>query len=620
MTWLGAVPGRPQGQPGGSASPSAAQAGRDDAVLHNPTGRPLEVAVHDAALPSIGREPRRHRARIAPEGWLELPASIEPTRRGRFELGPLTVRTAGPLGLAGRQATLAVVQDVKVYPALKGRDEVALRLRRGRLLQSGIRSSAIRGGGSDFDALREYLPDDEFRRINWRATARSTTAITNQFREEKNQQLILLLDASRAMAGQVEGVSRLEHALDAAVAVAELGSRIGDHVGVVAFGQAVHAQLDPRGSRDQPHRIIDLLFGIEARLEAPDYRAAFAGVLRRHRRRALMVLFTDLSEQSVLEPLLRAVPVLLTRHVLMIAAVRDPEVEAMARATPTTSAEAYEKAAASGFLDWRDGAAGVAAADGRTDLRPPSARPCRAHGRRVPPHQGAGATLIRGRRGPNRKRHVPERHGCSECDLEDRRAGPTGDKALDQRGDQERRDDPDDDQHRVPRLLGQCREPVAVPRIHERPADAQAGAARDADRGELEEAVRKHERPEDVGLAGGLGRPARTPMNAAFWTTTKAVPMPSVMPRAKARKATRTLFWKMNADISAAADLDRGPRSVISFQGFAGRRREEPDPGLRRGRHPDAGCQRGGEQHGGDHENWGRGAAQRPPVSVPEEG
>jgi uncharacterized protein (DUF58 family) len=327
--------------------------------LHNPTGRRLEIAVHDATLPSMGRAPRRHRARIEPGGWHELPAALEPTRRGRFAFGPLTIRTAGPLGLAGRQATLPVVQTVKVYPALRGRDEVALRIRRGRLLQSGVRSSAIRGGGSDFDALREYLPDDEFRRINWRATARSATAITNQFREERNQQLILLLDTSRAMAGQVQSVSRLEHALDAAIAVAELGTRIGDHVGVVAFGQSVRAQLDPRGSRDQPHRIIDLLFGIQPRLDAPNYGGAFAGVLRRHRRRALMVLFTDLSERSVLEPLLQAVPVLLSRHVLMIAAVRDPDVESMARAAPMTSEEAYEKAAASGFLEWRDSAAAL---------------------------------------------------------------------------------------------------------------------------------------------------------------------------------------------------------------------------------------------------------------------
>ena len=327
--------------------------------VHNPTQRPLEVALHDATLPSMGRTPRRHRATISPGAWSELPADVEPSRRGRFVLGPMTVRTAGPLGLAGRQATLPWVQDVKVYPALRGRDEVAQRIRRGRLLQSGVRSSAIRGGGSEFDGLREYLPDDEFRRINWRATARSPVAISNLFREERNQQLILLLDASRAMAGQVEGVSRLEHALDAAIAVAELGSRIGDHVGVVAFGQEVRAQLDPRGSRDQPHRIIDLLFGIQPRLEAPNYGGAFAGVLRRHRRRALMVLFTDLSERSVLEPLLQAVPVLLTRHVLMVAAVRDPEVVAMARAAPATSEAAYEKAAAAGFLEWRDAAAAL---------------------------------------------------------------------------------------------------------------------------------------------------------------------------------------------------------------------------------------------------------------------
>jgi uncharacterized protein (DUF58 family) len=327
--------------------------------VHNPAARSVEVALHDTAMPSLGREPRRQFATIPPDGWLELGAEVTPTRRGRFQLGPMTIRTSGPLGLAGRQATLRDVHALKVYPALKGRDEVALRLRRGRLLQAGVRSSAIRGGGSDFDAVREYLPDDEFRRINWRATARSPSAITNLYREERNQQLILLLDASRAMAAQVEGVARLEHALDAAVAVAELGSRIGDHVGVLAFGQEVRAQLDPRGSRDQPHRIIDLLFGIQPRLEAPNYGGAFAGVLRRHRRRALMVLFTDLSERSVLEPLLQAVPVLLSRHVLLVAAVRDPEVEFMARAAPATSAEAYEKAAAAGFLEWRDAAAAL---------------------------------------------------------------------------------------------------------------------------------------------------------------------------------------------------------------------------------------------------------------------
>jgi uncharacterized protein (DUF58 family) len=342
-------------------------------TIRNPTGRSLAVAIHDAALPSLQRTPRRHRARIEPHGWVELQSKISPTRRGRFELGPLTVRTSGPIGLAGRQASLQQLDQVKVYPALRGREEVELRIRRSRLLQAGVRSAAIRGGGSTFDALREYLPDDEFRRINWRATARSPRAITNQYREERNQQLILLLDASRAMAGQVEGVARLEHALDAAVAVAELGSRVGDHVGVVAFGRDVRAQLDPRGSRDQPHRIIDLLFGLEPALDAANYARAFGAVLRRNRRRSLMVLFTDLAERSVLEPLLDALPVLLTRHIVLVVAIRDPMVESMAAARPAGSQEAYEKAAAAGLLAWRDSAAALLRRMGvpTFDLHPP---------------------------------------------------------------------------------------------------------------------------------------------------------------------------------------------------------------------------------------------------------
>jgi len=213
----------------------------DDVVLavHNPTARHLEVAAHDAAPPSLQRTPLRHRIRIEPGGWVELRAQVSPLRRGELRIGPVTVRTAGPLRLAGRQATLPLIQPIRIYPALRGRAEVELMVRRGRLLEAGIRSSAVRGGGSNFESLRDYLPDDELRRINWRATARSTRAIANQYREERDQQVILLLDASRAMAGQVEGASRLEHALDAAVAVAELGSRVGDHVGVMAFGWVV---------------------------------------------------------------------------------------------------------------------------------------------------------------------------------------------------------------------------------------------------------------------------------------------------------------------------------------------------------------------------------------------
>jgi len=313
--------------------------------LHNPSRRPLNVAIRDATPPSVSRTPVVHRNRIRAEGGA-LDAQIAPARRGRLDLGPVTVRVSGPIGLGGRQATLPIVDNLKVYPALPGRSEVELRLERARLLHVGRRSSRLRGGGTDFDSLRDYHPDDEFRRINWNATARAAKPITNLYREERDQQIVLLLDAGRTMAGTVAGLSRFEHALDAAIALAELAARSGDHVGVMAFASRVEAMLSPRGGRDQPRRALDLLFDRQPSLDPTDYRGAFATLLSRHRRRSLLVLFTELTEESVMQPLFDALPVLLPRHLLMIGSIVDPEVLALRSALPGSYEDAYLAAAA----------------------------------------------------------------------------------------------------------------------------------------------------------------------------------------------------------------------------------------------------------------------------------
>ncbi len=341
--------------------PPVARIGRSSPVtlrLHNPTDRPLRVAIRDASPPSLGRDPARHLATLGPGAWRRLEASIHPSRRGHATVGPITVRTEGPLGLGGRQRTVPLVGRVRVYPALPGREEVELRLDRARLLQSGQRSSAIRGGGTDFESLREYHPDDEFRRINWRATARAAKTISNVYREERNQQVILLLDASRMMAATVQGVSRFEHALDASVAVAELAARIGDLVGMVAFGTEVMAMLGPRGGRAHPKRILDALFDLEPTLEAPNYGRAFAALLSRHRRRALLVLLTELTEESAMEALFEAIPSLRARHLVVVGSVMDPELVRLAESHARSSEAVYLKAAAAGSLLARERAGG----------------------------------------------------------------------------------------------------------------------------------------------------------------------------------------------------------------------------------------------------------------------
>jgi uncharacterized protein (DUF58 family) len=301
--------------------------------------------------------PLIHRAVVPPHATARLDASIMPARRGVLALGPVTVRVEGPLGLAGRQATIPVTGAVKVYPRLPGRAHIAARLDRTRALLAGERSSVVRGRGGEFDALREYHPDDEFRRINWYATARAAKPISNVYREERNQQVLLLLDAGRMMAGTVEGVSRFEWAIDAAIAVAEVAARAGDHVGMAAFSATIAARVPPRSGRAHPARVLDALFDLQPTLDAPGYAGVFAALLSRWRRRSLLVLITEITDVAAMEPLFRALPVLLRRHLVVVGAVRDPAVEAAAALLPSTSEEAYTKAAAAHALDQRERAA-----------------------------------------------------------------------------------------------------------------------------------------------------------------------------------------------------------------------------------------------------------------------
>lgn len=340
--------------------------GHSELHLHNPTRRRLWVGTHDGAVASLGLRPARQAATLDPDVWVTMDEEIRPVRRGHASIGPLTVRTRGPLGLGGRQQTLALVDHIKCYPALPGRRQVELRLDRARLLQSGLRSTAIRGGAGEFDSLREYHPDDEFRRINWRATARGPKTISNTYREERNQQIFLLVDASRMMAGTVAGAPRFEYTLDAGIALAELAGRVGDHVGMAAFAGDVLTFTGPRGGRAQARRILDDLFDLQPTLDAPNYRRAFSVVLARHRRRALLVLLTELTDTAAMEGLFGSLAVLLSRHLVIVATVRDPAVEAEATQIPTTSEEAYRKAAAVGALAARSMAAARLASMGAT--------------------------------------------------------------------------------------------------------------------------------------------------------------------------------------------------------------------------------------------------------------
>ncbi len=326
--------------------------------IGNPTSRALSVQVADELAPSLQAGRRRLFLRVPRRGEVTASTVLRPTRRGRFTPTEVVVRVAGPLGMAARQGRRRLPSVLRVYPPFTSRAQAELRVERARILEVGLRSARGRGGGTEFEQLREWTPDDETRRVDWAATARSAKPIVRTYRAERNQTVLVLLDNGRVQAGQVAGAPRVEHAMDAVLLLTYLATRLGDRCGLLAYDAAVRAVVPPSQRSTQLSRVSEALYDLQPALVESDHRGAFTEALARFRRRSMFVVLTDLNEQAVLETLLPALPLLLRRHLVVVGSVRDPEVERWAAATPSEASLAYRKAAAVAALDERHRLAG----------------------------------------------------------------------------------------------------------------------------------------------------------------------------------------------------------------------------------------------------------------------
>ncbi len=321
--------------------------------IHSTSRQRATVLVADELAPSLRAGDRRVQVSLARGHPVVATTTIRPARRGRFEPSEVVVRVTGPLGLLSRQGRRSLPGVLRVHPPFRSKQEAELRIDRARLLEVGLRSAAGRGGGTEFDQLRDYTVDDEFRRIDWAASARVDRPIVRSYRAERNQTLVVLLDNGRVMAGQVEDVPRVEHAMDAVMMLTAVATRLGDRAGLVAFDREVRAVVAPSHGQGQLTRVTEAMYELEPALVESDYRGAFTTTLARFRRRALLVVLTDLVEQAVGEFLVPALPLISASHLVVVGAVQDPEVLAWARARPVDATEAYRKAAAVTALDER---------------------------------------------------------------------------------------------------------------------------------------------------------------------------------------------------------------------------------------------------------------------------
>lgn len=323
-------------------------------LIENRSARPAVVVVSDALWPSLGADRRRTAARLAAGGRLRSTTRLHPSRRGRFPLRDITVRVTGPMRLASRQATRRLPDAIRVMPAYPSRDEVQRRIRRPRVLEVGMRSIRVAGGGTEFDQLRDYRPDDEFRRIDWPATVRLQRPIVIQHRSERNQNVVLLLDNGRVMAGTVGGVARVEHAMDAVLAVTQTATVLGDRVGLLTFDRQVRSIVVPTNGRAQLGRAAEAMFALEPDLAESAYTAAFGAAAARFRRRSLYVVLTDMVEATVEESLVPALSILTRRHVVVVGGVQDPAVtDWAAGAEHQWAGDAFRQAAAVAAMNQR---------------------------------------------------------------------------------------------------------------------------------------------------------------------------------------------------------------------------------------------------------------------------
>jgi len=240
-----------------------------------------------------------------------------------------------------------------VYPNLVGLKRYELRRRRSHLQQTGIRVVRRRGEGSEFESLREYVPDDDFRWINWKATAKHQFPIVQNFEPEKNQTVILALDAGRRMAAEVEGMSKLDYAVSAALLLGYVASDMGDQVGMLLFGGGKEVYLPPRKGKGQVERLLENLYAVRAARAEPDYVSVMARMAERLKRRALVIVFTDVTDRYTSRNLLDGLRLLRPRHLPLVVAIADRSLHRRREQRARVPGDVYRKAVATDLLEER---------------------------------------------------------------------------------------------------------------------------------------------------------------------------------------------------------------------------------------------------------------------------
>lgn len=298
-------------------------------TLVNDSGKHLRLQVRDAWSPSAGAVQTRSSHDLLPGAEANVRTELRPTRRGALQADLVTVRSRSVLGLIARQKSIAVPALVRVLPPFVSRRELPSKTQKLRELD-GRSAVMIRGMGTEFDSLRDYVDGDDVRSIDWRASARAQDLVVKTWRPERDRRVVIVVDSSRLSARRCGDGTVFDAALEASLLLTALASGAGDRVDVIVADARIRAIASSHRSKDPVHDLSVALAPVQPELFDADWEQIAAAVLSASRQHALVVLVTALDEDSVADDILPVLPTLLARHRVVLASVADPALKQLA--------------------------------------------------------------------------------------------------------------------------------------------------------------------------------------------------------------------------------------------------------------------------------------------------
>ena len=322
-------------------------------VLDNHSRVRLRLAVRDEVPPGFRADPIVQHAAVPALGQARLPYRLLPTQRGNFAFGDVSVRCRGPLGLAFVDRRLPAGEAVQVYPNLLEVRRYEALVRTTLVRAGGYRAKRLPGAGREFSHYRDYTPDDDYRQVSWKATARRHKPITAVFEAEHSQDVIFCLDIGRMMAARVGALTKLDHAINAVLMLTHVSQTFQDNLGLLIFSHTVHLYLPPAKGRSQHAKFLQALYSIKPEYCYVNYREAFNHLIGRHPKRALTMVFTDLLDATASKEYLEAAALLRRFHLPLTLAVADVPLQRLAAEQPRDAEHLYNVLTARDLLAGR---------------------------------------------------------------------------------------------------------------------------------------------------------------------------------------------------------------------------------------------------------------------------